>query len=205
MRTERTLVIVKHDGVARGLMGDTIKRFERVGLKLVALEFIDGTEDMGSAHYPPKKHWLETVGNRTLKDYAEKGLNPIQELGTNKAEDIGHLVRNWLIEYLTYGPVLAMVWEGPNAIAVVRKLVGDTRPDLALPGSIRGDYGIDNPDLANSQHRPMYNIIHASGEIAEAEAEIELWFGKREICDYKTYASHFLGISEKMNKIRKPS
>ena len=205
MRTEKTVVIVKHDGVARGLMGDIIKRFEKIGLKLVALELIQSTEDMGAAHYPGPEKWLRTVGNRTLADYAEKGLDPRKEFGTADAIEIGKMVRQWNIEYLAYGPVLAMIWEGPNAVSLARKLIGDTRPAYALPGTIRGDFGLDNPDLANSQKRPMYNLVHASGEIAEAEQEIQLWFGKSEIIDYKTYASHYLGVSSKMVRGKKPS
>ena len=158
MKFEKTLVIIKHDGVARGLLGEVIKRFERVGLKMVALEFIESTDEMGGAHYQPKPEWLTVVGNRTLKDYAEKGKDPIKELGTNDPSEIGKMVREWLIEYLAFGPVLAMVWEGPNAISVIRKLCGDTRPAYALPGTIRGDFGLDNPDLANNQRRSMYNL-----------------------------------------------
>src|SRR6185369_536068 len=114
MRVEKTLVIIKHDGVARGLMGEIIKRFERVGLKLVALEFLESTNEMGAAHYPPKEEWLITVGNRTLNDYKEKQLDPMKELGTDDAKTIGMMVRDWLVEYLAFGPVLAMVWEGPK-------------------------------------------------------------------------------------------
>lgn len=205
MRTEKTVIIIKHDGVARGLIGDIIKRFEKVGLKLVALEFLQSTEDMGGAHYQATEKWLKTVGNRTLADYEEKGLDPKKELGTDSAVEIGKIIRKWLIEYLAYGPVLAMVWEGPNAVMLARKLTGDTRPAYALPGTIRGDFGLDNPDLANSQHRPMYNLIHASGEIAEAEQEIQLWFGKSEIIDYRTYASDYLGVTSKMERAKKPS
>jgi nucleoside-diphosphate kinase len=205
MRVEKTLVVIKHDGVARGLMGEVIKRFERVGLKLVAMEFIESTTEMGAAHYQPKQQWLTTVGNRTLNDYKEKGLDAVKELGTDDPIAIGKMVREWLIEYLAFGPVLAMVWEGPNAIMVVRKLLGDTRPAYALPGTIRGDFGLDNPDLANSQHRPMYNLIHASGEIAEAEQEIELWFGKNEIIKYNTYSGYYMGIENKLENSKKPS
>lgn len=205
MKIEKTVVIIKHDGVARGLMGEIIKRFERVGLKLVALEFIESTHDMGAMHYKAEQKWLNTVGNRTLNDYKEKGIDPIKAIGTNDPVEIGKIVRDWLIEYLAYGPVLAMVWEGPNAVMVARKLIGDTRPAYAAPGTIRGDFGLDYPDLANSQKRPMYNLIHASGEIAEAEEEIKLWFGEGEVIKYKTYSSHYMGIHDKMIKDSKPS
>jgi len=203
MGIEKTVVIIKHDGVARGLMGQIIQRLERVGLKLVALEFINSTDDMGEKHYTDSEKWLTTVGNRTLTDYKEKGFDPIKLLGTNKPQEIGRIVRNWLIEYLSFGPILAMAWEGPSAVMTVRKLIGDTRPAYALPGTIRGDFGLDYPALANSQKRPMYNLIHASGEVIEAEQELQLWFGKSEIIDYETYSGHYMGIKKKMDKSKK--
>lgn len=200
MTTEQTLVLIKHDGVARGLSGDVITRFERVGLKLVALEFIQSTDDMGHSHYPNTDEWLTTVGNRTLDDYKAKGVDPIKEMGTDDAKEIGAKVKQWLVDYLSHGPVLAMVWEGPGAVEVVRKIVGGTIPAKADPGTIRGDYSLDNVEMANSYGRPFYNIIHASGEVAEAKEEIELWFDKEEICDYKTYASGLMGLHGKFEK-----
>jgi len=196
---ERTLVVIKHDGVARGLMGEIIKRFERVGLKMVAMEFLESTDDMGNSHYPNTEKWLRKVGDRTLNDYREKFIDPRKELGTDDAIEIGKMVKKWLIDYLKAGPVLAMVWEGPGAVNIVRKLVGDTIPARADVGSIRGDFGIDNPELANAQKRPIYNLIHASGEVAEAEEEIALWFGGKEIQDYQPYADNFTGIMGKMH------
>jgi len=196
--TERTLIVIKHDGVARGLMGEIIKRFERVGLKLVAMEFLKSTRDMGDSHYPHTKKWLQKVGERTLKEYLEKNLDPVKELGTMDPIKIGQLVKVWLIDYLSVGPVLAMVWEGPNAVNVCRKLVGDTIPANAVVGSIRGDYGIDSAELANAQKRPIYNIIHASGELAEAKEEIALWFKNREVFDYNVYSADFSGVLGKL-------
>lgn len=198
MITEKTLIIIKHDGVARGLMGEIIKRFERAGLKLVGLEFISGTENMGHSHYPNSEEWLTTVGNRTLGDYESKGIDPVEELGTADPIEIGKKVKQWLVDYLTVGPVMAMVWEGPGAVEVGRKLVGGTIPTKAAPGTIRGDYSIDNVELANKLSRPFYNLIHASGEVAEAKEEIALWFGKGEIFDYKTYSAPTMGMYGKL-------
>lgn len=200
---EKTLIIIKHDGVARGLMGEVIKRFERVGLKLIALEFLQSTDDMGESHYPNSEKWLTTVGERTLGDYAKKGIDAKKILGTNDAKEIGKMVKGWLVDYLTFGPVLAMVWQGPGAVDVGRKLVGDTIPAKALPGTIRGDFSIDNVELANEQNRPFYNLIHASGEVAEAEEEIKLWFGEDELCDYETYSEPVMGVRGKLNKSKK--
>ncbi len=190
---ERTLVIVKHDGVSRGLMGQIIQRFERVGLKMVAMEFIAATEDMGQKHYPNSLEWLEKVGNRTLEEYKEKGIDPVKRLGTDVPKEIGEMIKQWNVEYLTMGPVLAMVWEGPEAVKIVRKLIGETVPLKASPGTIRGDFSWDNADLANDQMRPFYNLIHASGSPEEAEDEIELWFSDRELMDYPVNVHKAMG------------
>jgi nucleoside-diphosphate kinase len=198
MNTEKTLIVIKHDGVARGLIGKIIKRFERVGLKLVALEFIKSTEDLGHNHYPTSDEWLETAGNRTLNDYKANGKSALDEFGTEEAKEIGKLIKQWNVDYLSFGPVLAMIWEGPGAVAMGRKLVGNTIPSKAEPGTIRGDFSVDNIDLANAHGRPLYNMIHASGEVSEAKSEIELWFDKDEIFEYKTYASQVMGYYGKL-------
>jgi len=202
MSQERTLFIVKHDGVARGLSGQIISRFERMGLKLVAMEFIQSSDDLGIKHYPESEKWFVTAGNRTLDDYKKNGIDPMPVFGSAKPKEIGKVIKKWLIEYLTAGPVLAMVWEGPMAVTQGRKLCGDTIPVKASLGTIRGDFGIDNIDLANSQHRPLYNLVHASGEIAEAESEIELWFDKSEIFEYKSYSNKFTGTHGKLSQTR---
>lgn len=193
MKIQRTLIIIKHDGVSRGITGEIMKRFERVGLKLVALELIAATEDMGSKHYPNSDEWKKRVGERTLNEYKEKGIDPIKALGTDDPIKIGEKVKSWNVEYLTSGPVLATIWEGPEAIKIGRKLVGETNPINALPGTIRGDFSWDNADLANEQNRPFYNLIHASGNVEEANDEIKLWFGDNEVFDYKTNASNIMG------------
>lgn len=195
---EKTLVIIKHDGVSRGLIGRIISRFERVGLKMVALEFIQSTLDMGEGHYPTSKKWFLKVGERTLSDYLAKGIDPIKELGTDDPLEIGKLIKQWNVDYLTHGPVLAIVLEGPDSVNLVRKLVGDTIPSKAIPGTIRGDFGMDSIEQANKQKRPLYNLVHASGEVSEAEAEIVLWFGKQEVFDYKVYSNSMTGIYGKL-------
>ncbi len=190
---QRTVIIVKHDGVARGLMGQIIQRFERVGLKIVALEFIAATEDMGKTHYPESDEWLNKVGNRTLTEYKEKGIDPVERLGTDDPGKIGHMIKQWNVEYLTMGPVLAMVFEGPEAVKIGRKLVGETNPVNAAPGTIRGDFSWDNADLANEHMRPFYNLVHASGSQEEAEFEIKLWFEDAELMDYEVNVHRAMG------------
>lgn len=198
MDREKTLVICKHDAVSRGLLGEIISRFERIGLKLLALEMISATTDMGNRHYPNTDSWKTKVGERTLAEYVEKGIDPIEKLGTNDPIKIGEMVKKWNVEYLTAGPVLAMVWEGPNAVKIVRKLVGHTVPALADPGTIRGDYSWDSAELANALDRPFYNLIHASGDVEEAKDEIALWFDELEVFDYDVFDAEVMGLKKKL-------
>ena len=198
--SEKTLIIVKHDGVARGLIGEVISRFERVGLKIVAMELVQSTQEMGDSHYPVTEKWFTKVGERTLKEYNERGLDSAMLLGTTDPIEIGKLIKKWLVEYLNFGPVMAMVFEGPNAVIVGRKLAGDTIPANAVPGTIRGDFGTDSVEFANEQKRPLYNIMHASGEVAEAKEEISLWFGNQELFDYDVLSAHFSGVKGRLTK-----
>ena len=182
---ERTFVMVKPDGVKRGLTGQIIARFERAGLKLVALKMVHPTEEMVENHYPSTENWFQTVGKKTLGAYQELGMNPKEHLGTDDPGKIGKIVKGWLKEFISSSPVVCMVWEGNHAIQNVRRLVGNTLPIKANPGTIRGDFTCDSPDLANVRHRPIRNIVHASGDPEEAQHEINLWFTEQEIYDYE--------------------
>ncbi len=181
---EKTVVIVKHDGVARGLMGEIIGRFERIGLKLVAMKMVHATNEMGEKHYPTEEKWFRRVGERSLSEYEEKGIDPDEILGTDDPIEIGKMVKAWNVTYLTEGPVLAMVFEGFDAIKMARKLIGHTIPAKADPGTIRGDYSIDSAELGNLRRRPARNLIHASGDHREAANELGLWFQSEEIHSY---------------------
>ncbi len=182
---ERTFTMIKPDGVKRGLVGEIIARFERSGLKLVAVKMVHPTRDMVEKHYPSTDIWFKTVGEKTLNSYKEFGLNPKEHLGTDSAMEIGKIVKGWLIDFISSSPVVCMVWEGNHAVENVRRLVGNTLPMKAAPGTIRGDFTCDSPDLANVGHRPIRNLIHASGDAKEAQHEITLWFTEKEIHDYQ--------------------
>lgn len=198
LKNQKTLVIIKHDAVMRGLIGEVIKRFERVGLKLIALEFLAATRDMGDKHYASSEENLRRFGNNTLDMCKEKGIDPIKKYGTNDPLEMGKMIKGWNIDLITRGPVLAMIWEGPEAVDVVRKIAGPTNPVKALPGTIRGDFSWDNFEVANDELRSVYNILHASGNEEEAKFEIKLWFSKGEIIDdYELYAHRA------MRKLRK--
>jgi nucleoside-diphosphate kinase len=181
---ERTFVMVKPDGVKRGLVGQIIARFERCGLKLIGLKMTHPTKKLVEAHYPSTDKWFTIVGEKTLTSYEELGLDPREHLGTDSALEIGKTVKKWLVDFISSGPVVCMVWEGNHAIENVRRIVGNTLPMKAQPGTIRGDFTIDSPDLANIKHRPIRNIVHASGDPEEAAHEVSLWFSEGELFDY---------------------
>jgi len=184
IRRERTLVFLKPDGVQRGLIGEVLARFERAGLKIVALKLVWPDRDLLDRHYPKDEPFLATIGGKTKEAFAAYGLDVRQETGTDDPLAIGRQVRAWLIDYVSSGPVAAFVLEGIHAVSVVRKLVGDTLPFRAAAGTIRGDYSIDSPTVANLMKRPVRNLIHASGSLEEAAFEIPLWFSDGEIYDY---------------------
>jgi len=182
---ERTLVLVKPDGVKRALVGEIVSRFEKRGLKITGMKMVWVDEGMVRKHYPTnRKEWVSGIGDKTLKAYADYGTDPKEHLGTMDPYEIGLLVCKWLVDYLTSGPVVALILEGPHAITAVRKIAGYTYPDTAIPGTIRGDYSIDSPDLANMTKRSGMNLVHASGNAEEAEFEIALWFKNEEIHKY---------------------
>jgi len=173
---ERTLVIVKPDGVRRRVVGEILTRFERCGLEIERLVLVQADPDLLWRHYPSDEEWLTKVGGKTIKTYQTYGMDAIREVGTDNPLEIGKMVKKWLVDFMTSGPVVAMVLRGNHAVDVVRKIAGDTIPLFAAPGTIRGDYAVDSPDLANAEHRAVANLVHASGTVDEAVYEIGLWF-----------------------------
>lgn len=139
---ERTLVLVKPDGVQRGLIGEVISRLERRGLRLVAAKFIKVSKKLAETHYAIHK---------------------------------GKPFYNSLIAYITSAPVMAMVWEGPQAVAAVRQTMGSTRPVEAAPGSIRHDFALE----------VGRNLTHASDSAANGKKEVNLWFKRTELLNWK--------------------
>jgi nucleoside-diphosphate kinase len=173
---ERTLVLIKPDAFKRGLVGEIISRFERVGLKLEGMKMLNATLEIVEKHYPDDKNWIRSVGKKTIDTYEKYNLNIIEDLGTNDALKIGQLVRKWLIQHLTSGPVLVLILSGNHAVEMVRKIVGNTVPIFAELGTIRGDFSIDSPDLSTRERRVLQNLVHASETVEEAKREISLWF-----------------------------
>ena len=181
---QKTVILVKPDGVQRGLVGEVIARFEKVGFKIVAMKMVWVDKDHVAKHYKDDKNYLENIGKRTLEDYEKYGFDPHEHLGTKDPIEIGQKVRHWNMEALSSGPLVAILFQGVNAIEIARKMVGHTNTTLAEPGSIRGDFSADTPVLATLQNRPIRTIVHASGNKDEAEFERKLWFHEKEIYSY---------------------
>src|SRR3989344_7323675 len=153
---EKTLVLIKPDGVRRGLIGEVLKRFEQRGLKIIGLKLVWIDDKFA------KKHYTEDIG----KKHGEK-------------------VWKRLLGYIKEGPVVAAVLEGVNAVENVRKICGSTYPHEALPGSLRGDYARISKHYANENERNVINIIHASSDKKDADREVKLWFSDSELFEYK--------------------
>jgi len=187
---ERTLVMVKPDGVERGLVGEIISRFENRGLKIVALKMVKPSIEKIDEHYPKDDAWISRLGDKGFNVFAELGLDPKEVMGTDNNLEAGKSVRKWLVDFMTEAPVVAMIIEGYYAIDMVRKITGPTLPSKAEIGTIRGDYSIDSPAAANVSKRAIRNIVHASENKEEAKKEIAHWFSEEEIYDDYERADH---------------
>lgn len=158
---ERTLVLLKPDAVARGLAGRLVQRFEDAGLKIVGVKMRQMDADLARRHY------------------------------FDLEERFGRQVFEVTAGFMQSGPVIALVLEGVEAVANVRKLIGPTFPDQAAPGTIRGDFAHMSKAYTEPQHKVVSNLVHASGNAKEAKYEIELWFSPEELFDYQTLAERF--------------
>jgi len=187
-KKERTYVMIKPDGVRKGLIGEIIRRFEQRDLKVVALEMFMPTTQQIDEHYPKDETWIARLGQKTLGTYEKYGVDAKEALGTDNDLEIGKMVRGWLVDYMTSAPLVRMVIEGIHSVDMVRKICGVTLPSLADMGTIRGDFSADSPAVANSEKRAVMNLVHASETPEEAEHEIKHWFGDREVIfDYKRF------------------
>jgi nucleoside-diphosphate kinase len=153
---ERTLIVVKPDGVQRSLVGRVLQRFEDVGLKIVGMKMV----------------WIDA-------DFAKKHYFDLAE---RRGE---HVLKN-MVDLMTEGPVVAVVLEGVSAAENVRRIVGSTEPKSAAPGTIRGDFAHHSFAYTDEKQQGIRNLIHASGNAEEAKMEVALWFKDSEMHDYKT-------------------
>lgn len=184
---ERTLVLIKPDGVARGLVGEILGRFEKAGLAITALKIVRPRIEHTRKHYPTTDAQLEQMGSKSLSTYAELNLDPVEQLGTSDPKEIGLLIHEWNAEFLASGPIVACVIKGVHAVKKVRAICGKTIPLYAQPGTIRGDFSSSSPAIANTRKQPVVNLVHASdneNDAEEPETEIAHWFSEDEIIDY---------------------
>lgn len=189
---DRTLVVVKPDAVKRALTGKIISKFENVGLKLVALKMLMPSADQVMGNYPTEdKKWIEGLGEKSLNTFKQLNLNPLEYLETENTYQIGLQVLSKLVDHWTSGPVVVMVWEGPHAVEIIRKLRGVTTPLQAEPGSLLGDYSFDSQLVSNTQQRAMRTFVHATGSKEEASREIAHWFSEDELLSEYTRTDHF--------------
>ncbi|PIR83065.1 nucleoside-diphosphate kinase [Candidatus Kaiserbacteria bacterium CG10_big_fil_rev_8_21_14_0_10_56_12] len=186
-KEEKTYVMIKPDGVKKGLIGEIIKRFEQRDLKIVALEMFQPTHAEIDNHYPKDEAWITRLGHKTLATYEKYGFDPMEDFGTTDPAKLGPEIRKWLVDYMLSAPLVKMVVEGTHAVDMVRKIAGPTMPYLADMGTIRGDFSNDSPAVANAEKRAVANILHASETPEEAQHEIEHWFGKTPTHSYKRH------------------
>ncbi len=156
IKLERSLVLLKPDAIERGVVGEILQRFERVGAKMVGVKLLVSTKDTA------QKHYTEDLAKRR-----------------------GEKVRKMMIDMLVSGPVLAVVFEGIDMVELVRKMIGATEPKSALPGTIRGDYAHISYKYADEKGIGVFNLIHASATPEEAEVEIAVWFKKEELVSHQ--------------------
>lgn len=165
---ERSLVLLKPDAIQRGLVGEILHRFERTGLKIIGLKMVWSDKDTALKHY--------------TEDLAQRR---------------GQKVRDLMVSMITSGPIVAIAIEGVEAVEVIRKMVGDTEPKKAAPGTIRGDYAHVSYGYADSNEIAVFNLIHASSNPEEGKQEIEVWFNDFELQDFRPdYTKHTIARKE---------
>ncbi|NBV77432.1 nucleoside-diphosphate kinase [bacterium] len=186
-KKERTFVIIKPDGVQRSLIGEIIKRYERTGLKLIGMKFGMAEEKKFWSHYNKDDAWFLKKGTKIAEDKKAAGL-PVDKEPLEYGKDI---IRQ-LVGFMTAGPVLMMVWEGNQAVAVIKKITGETEPASSDVGTIRGDLTVDSYAIAAVDDRAVRNLIHCSDQPSEAEREIAVWFTPEEMVSYRLMSEAML-------------
>lgn len=181
---DQVIVLIKPDGVRRGLTGEVLRRFENAELKVVALKMVWVKNTLLGKHYNSNKAYVTSLGEKTLATYKHYGKDPNKDLGTKDPYKIGQMVRKWLLDSMGSGPVVAILLGGRHAVEKARKVAGVTMPIDAPLGTIRGDLASDSAAYANFEKRAVNNIIHVSGTDEEAQFEKKLWFRSNEIHEY---------------------
>jgi len=185
---ERTLVLIKPDGVQRSLIGEIIKHYERIGLKLVGLKMVLPTPELVERHYTLNPDWRRQVGEKRMKAAREKG----EKLSTTDPVALGEIILNKLKKYLSSCPIVVMVWQGAHVVEIVRKITGGTEPLSSDIGTIRGDFVLDSYQVADTDGRAVRNLLHASSSSREADKEIAVWFRPDELFNYRLVQEQIL-------------
>ncbi len=177
---ERSFIIIKPDGVQRGLVGEIIQRFERVGLKIVGMKMLVPTAEQCWTHYNKDDAWFEAKGQKTITGRQAAGM-----VVDKPAIEYGKDIVRALVTFMTCGPVVAIVVSGNQAVGIVKKIVGGTEPLTSDVGTIRGDLTLDSYDLSSIDERAVRNLIHCSDKPEEAEREIAIWLKPEELTAYR--------------------
>ncbi|MBS3071856.1 nucleoside-diphosphate kinase [Candidatus Pacearchaeota archaeon] len=176
--TEKTLVLIKPDGVKKGIIGKILTRFEDTGLKIIAMKMIQADKKLAQNHYQLDEEWAKKLYERAKKTYEEQK----KKLEYKDHMHMGKTIQERNMTFLTEGPVIALVLEAPHAIELIRKMIGHTEPRQALPGTIRGDFAsTESYSISDSKSRSIRNLIHASDSVENASREISLWFSPKEL------------------------
>jgi nucleoside-diphosphate kinase len=186
-KKEQTLVIVKPDGVQRSLVGEIIKRIERVGLKIVALKMLVPTSEQCWKHYNKDDAWFLKKGNNTIENRTKLGL-PIEKESIEYGKDIIRALE----KYITSGPVVAFIVEGNSSVSIVKKLVGSTEPSTSDVGTIRGDFTVDSYYMCDIDARAIRNLVHCTDNPMETDYEIPIWFKPEELISYRLVQEEIL-------------
>lgn len=186
-KKERTYVMIKPDALQRSLVGELIGRIERTGFKLIGIKMVRATEDQLWKHYDKDDEWFLAKGEKRVELMKQDG----QEI-TKEPIEYGKDIIRGNIAFMTASPLICMVWQGANSVAIVKKLVGGTEPTTSDVGTIRGDYTLDSYSVSDTDGRALRNLIHCSDKVSEAEREIPIWFKEEELHDYRHIAEEIL-------------
>lgn len=179
--------MIKPDGVQRSLIGEIVTRFERTGLKFIAMKLLVPKAEQCWAHYNKDEEWFLNKGARIVDDRKAHGM-PIEKEMIEYGKDI--IQAN--VDFFISGPVLAFVIEGNQSVAIVKKIVGGTEPTTSDVGTIRGDLTVDSYALSSLDNRAVRNLVHCSDSPEEAEREIPIWFEKHELISYRLVGEQIL-------------
>lgn len=186
-KKQRTLVLIKPDGIQRSLVGEIFGRIERTGLKCIGIKMVIATEDQCWKHYNKDEKWFLEKGQKTIESLKSQNMPAKKE-----AIEYGKDILRGNVVFMTSGPIVAMVFEGNQSVGIIKKLVGGTEPLSSDVGTIRGDLTLDSYELANVDSRSVRNLIHCTDNPDESDREISLWFDQNELINYRLIQEQIL-------------